>query len=100
MNIVQSLRSGLQEEYTASCASGYGAHSELSMTMSLEASETSGISSFHLRRVADRAVATSASYADVIILAESENIKIDTVIANSQCFGLSSNILSLLHLER
>ena len=84
MHIVQSLRSGLQKEYTTS--SGYGAHAELSMTMSLEASGTSGMSSFHLRRVAHRAVAASASYADVVILAE--NIKIDTVIPNSQCFGV------------
>ena len=77
--IVRSLRSGLQKEYTTS--SGYGAHAELSMEMSLEASGTSGMRSFHLRRVAHRAVAASASYADVVILAE--NIKIDTVIPNS-----------------
>ena len=96
MHIVQSLRSGLQEEYTTS--SGYGARAELSMTMSLEASGTSGMSSFHLRRVADRAVAASASYADVIVLAE--NIKIHTVIPNSRCFGLSPNILCLIDLER
>ena len=82
--IVRSLRSGLQKEYTTS--SGYGAHAELSMTMSLKASGTSGMSSFHLRRVAHRAVAASASYADVVILAE--NIKIDTVVPNSQCFGV------------
>ena len=94
MHIVQSLRSGLQKEYTASS----GAHAELSMTMSLEASGTSGMSSFHLRRVAHRAVAASASYADVIVLAE--NIKIHTVIPNSRCFGLSPNILCLIDLER
>ena len=52
----------------------------------LEATGISGMSSFHLRRVADRAVATSASYADVVILAK--NIEIDTVIALSQCFGV------------
>ena len=56
------------------------------MKMSLEATGISELSSFHLRRVADRAVAASASYADVIVLAE--NIKIDTVIPNSQCFGV------------
>ena len=68
------------------------------MKMSLEATGKSELSSFHLRRVADRAVAASASYADVIVLAE--NIKIDTVIALSQCFELSPNILCLIDLER
>ena len=96
MHIVQSLRSGLKEEYTAS--SGYGAHAEFSMKMSLEATGTSGISSFHLRRVADRAVAASSSDADVIVLAE--NIKSDTVIALSQCFGVLQIFSALLHLER
>ena len=98
MHIVQNLRSGLQEKFTTSCASCCGAHAELSMKMSLEAIGTSGMRLFHLRRVTDRAVAASSSYADVIVLAE--NIKIDIVIAFSQSFGLSPNILYLLHLER
>ena len=55
------------------------------------------MSSFHLRRVAHRAVAASASYADVIILAE--NIKIDYAIVGVSAIDREGTLLDFDHDE-